>query len=176
MVRDLDRLTASTFDVLVVGGGIYGLAIAYDAAQRGLSVGLVEERLGETDGPVLVLPPAEVVLFPADRLLGVVEVKAVRFTVGRAQVVDQLHQLLDREPVEISRQLGPRRVGVLTQNPHQLELVPPPGRVVHREEHREDVPLGAGLGHRVLQLDPVPLGPLDDPGAGLPRRRQGDAG
>ncbi|HEV3142141.1 MAG TPA: FAD-dependent oxidoreductase, partial [Vicinamibacterales bacterium] len=42
MVRDLDRLTAQTFDVLVVGGGIYGLAIAYDAAQRGLSVALVE--------------------------------------------------------------------------------------------------------------------------------------
>jgi glycerol-3-phosphate dehydrogenase len=42
MVRDLDRLTASTFDVLVVGGGIYGLTIAYDAAQRGLRVALVE--------------------------------------------------------------------------------------------------------------------------------------
>ena len=28
-------LTARTFDVLVVGGGIYGLTIAYDAAQRG---------------------------------------------------------------------------------------------------------------------------------------------
>lgn len=42
MQRDLDKLTASTFDVLVVGGGIYGLTIAYDAAQRGLSVALVE--------------------------------------------------------------------------------------------------------------------------------------
>src|SRR5213595_2428110 len=42
MIRDLDRLTAQTFDVLVVGGGIYGLTIAYDAAQRGLSVALVE--------------------------------------------------------------------------------------------------------------------------------------
>ncbi len=42
MIRDLDRLTGSTFDVLVVGGGIYGLTIAYDAAQRGLSVALVE--------------------------------------------------------------------------------------------------------------------------------------
>src|SRR6266542_3570098 len=42
MVRDLNRLTGSTFDVLVVGGGIYGLTIAYDAAQRGLSVALVE--------------------------------------------------------------------------------------------------------------------------------------
>jgi glycerol-3-phosphate dehydrogenase len=42
MTRDLDRLTARTFDVLVVGGGIYGLTIAYDAAQRGLSVALIE--------------------------------------------------------------------------------------------------------------------------------------
>jgi glycerol-3-phosphate dehydrogenase len=42
MIRDVDRLTAATFDLLVVGGGIYGLTIAYDAAQRGLSVALVE--------------------------------------------------------------------------------------------------------------------------------------
>ena len=45
MTRDLDRLASSTsdvFDVLVVGGGIYGLTIACDAAQRGLRVALVE--------------------------------------------------------------------------------------------------------------------------------------
>ena len=42
MQRDLDGLTARTFDVLVVGGGIYGLTIAYDCAQRGLSVALIE--------------------------------------------------------------------------------------------------------------------------------------
>src|SRR5438132_13223292 len=42
MRRDVDRLTAQTFDVLVVGGGIYGLTIAYDAAQRGLAVALIE--------------------------------------------------------------------------------------------------------------------------------------
>src|SRR5947207_4616963 len=42
MIRDLDRLTDHTFDVLVVGGGIHGLIVAYDAAQRGLSVALVE--------------------------------------------------------------------------------------------------------------------------------------
>src|SRR5499426_3320011 len=42
MIRDLDRLAGHTFDVLVVGGGVYGLTIAYDAAQRGLSVALVE--------------------------------------------------------------------------------------------------------------------------------------
>src|SRR5712671_819445 len=44
MQRDLDGLTARTFDVLVVGGGIYGLIIAYDAAQRGLSVALIERH------------------------------------------------------------------------------------------------------------------------------------
>src|SRR5881296_4672733 len=44
MIRDPDRLTGRTFDVLVVGGGIYGLTIAYDAAQRGLSVALVERN------------------------------------------------------------------------------------------------------------------------------------
>jgi glycerol-3-phosphate dehydrogenase len=42
MIRDIDRLTTRTFDLLVVGGGVYGLAIAYDAAQRGLTVALVE--------------------------------------------------------------------------------------------------------------------------------------
>ena len=42
MQRDPDRLTERTFDVLVVGGGVYGLTIGYDAAQRGASVALVE--------------------------------------------------------------------------------------------------------------------------------------
>jgi glycerol-3-phosphate dehydrogenase len=44
MQRNLDPLTARTFDVLVVGGGIYGLTIAYDSAQRGLSVALIERH------------------------------------------------------------------------------------------------------------------------------------
>lgn len=42
MQRDLEQLASRTFDVLVVGGGVYGLAVAYDAAQRGLSTALVE--------------------------------------------------------------------------------------------------------------------------------------
>ncbi len=42
MRRDVSRLTGDRFDLLVVGGGIYGLATAYDAAQRGLRVALVE--------------------------------------------------------------------------------------------------------------------------------------
>ena len=42
MVRDVQQLAARTYDVLVVGGGIYGLAVARDAALRGLSVALIE--------------------------------------------------------------------------------------------------------------------------------------
>ncbi|HYT77113.1 MAG TPA: FAD-dependent oxidoreductase, partial [Vicinamibacterales bacterium] len=40
--RDFDALSGSTFDVLVVGGGIHGLMTAYSAAARGVSVALVE--------------------------------------------------------------------------------------------------------------------------------------
>ena len=42
MNRDLDRLGSEHFDLLVVGGGIHGLAAAYDAAGRGLRVALAE--------------------------------------------------------------------------------------------------------------------------------------
>jgi glycerol-3-phosphate dehydrogenase len=38
----VDDLTGRRFDLLVVGGGIHGLFAAYDAAQRGLSVALVD--------------------------------------------------------------------------------------------------------------------------------------
>ncbi len=40
--RDLERLAATSYDILVIGGGIHGLAIAYEAASRGLQTALVE--------------------------------------------------------------------------------------------------------------------------------------
>lgn len=40
--RDLNRLANETFDLLVVGAGIYGATIALDAAQRGLSVAIID--------------------------------------------------------------------------------------------------------------------------------------
>jgi glycerol-3-phosphate dehydrogenase len=42
--RNLSALRSGRFDVLVIGGGIYGAWTAYDAASRGLSVALVEKR------------------------------------------------------------------------------------------------------------------------------------
>ncbi len=41
---DLERLRNDTFDLLVVGGGVTGAGIALDAATRGLSVAMVEQR------------------------------------------------------------------------------------------------------------------------------------
>jgi glycerol-3-phosphate dehydrogenase len=42
MVRDLDQLAKMKFDILVIGSGIYGACIAWDAALRGLSVALID--------------------------------------------------------------------------------------------------------------------------------------
>ncbi|NGY04305.1 glycerol-3-phosphate dehydrogenase/oxidase [Solimonas terrae] len=43
LIRNTTGLAAREFDVLVVGGGIYGAWTAYDAASRGLSVALIEK-------------------------------------------------------------------------------------------------------------------------------------
>jgi len=43
MKRFMDDYKNESFDILVIGGGITGAAVAYDAASRGLSVALVEK-------------------------------------------------------------------------------------------------------------------------------------
>jgi len=44
MRRDLRALADREHDLVIVGGGIYGVAAAWDAAQRGLAVALVERE------------------------------------------------------------------------------------------------------------------------------------
>jgi len=44
MIRDPKKLGNGPFDLLVIGGGIYGAWTAYDAALRGLKVALVEKN------------------------------------------------------------------------------------------------------------------------------------
>lgn len=44
MERDLARMSTTSFDLLVIGGGINGVGIARDAALRGLTVALVEKN------------------------------------------------------------------------------------------------------------------------------------
>jgi glycerol-3-phosphate dehydrogenase len=43
MQRNLEQLANSKYDILVVGGGIYGACVAWEAVSRGLSVALVEK-------------------------------------------------------------------------------------------------------------------------------------
>ncbi len=42
VIRDLRALADTQFDLLVVGAGIYGATLAWDAAQRGLAVALID--------------------------------------------------------------------------------------------------------------------------------------
>jgi glycerol-3-phosphate dehydrogenase len=42
--NDIERLKAETFDVLIIGAGITGTGAALDAATRGMTVGLIEQR------------------------------------------------------------------------------------------------------------------------------------
>lgn len=44
MQRFIETYSGERFDLLVIGGGITGAAVAYDAASRGLSVALVEKQ------------------------------------------------------------------------------------------------------------------------------------
>jgi len=44
MKRFIETYSGKTYDVIVIGGGITGAAVAYDAASRGLSVALVEKQ------------------------------------------------------------------------------------------------------------------------------------
>lgn len=43
MKRDTTKLTSKQFDVLIIGGGIYGVNAARDAALRGLSVAVIDK-------------------------------------------------------------------------------------------------------------------------------------
>ena len=43
MKRNIARMSNKTYDLLIVGGGIYGATCAWDAASRGLSVALLDK-------------------------------------------------------------------------------------------------------------------------------------
>ncbi len=43
MKRNLEEFTKNTYDLLVIGGGIYGACVAWEASLRGLTVALVEK-------------------------------------------------------------------------------------------------------------------------------------
>lgn len=44
MKRDIGQMEGRLFDVVVIGGGIYGACLAWEAASRGMSVALIEKN------------------------------------------------------------------------------------------------------------------------------------
>ncbi len=44
MIRSVERLAQEEFDLLIIGGGIYGATAAWDAALRGIKVALIEKN------------------------------------------------------------------------------------------------------------------------------------
>ena len=44
MRRDIEALASETFDVVIAGGGIYGMTLAWETARRGLKTALVERE------------------------------------------------------------------------------------------------------------------------------------
>ena len=144
MIRDLDRLAGHTFDVLVVGGGIYGLTIAYDAAQRGLSVALIErDDFGSGD---VLQPPAHHsrrAALPADARLRArarvgaraADARADRAARGpsaalRAPALPIAHERQAGDARRRSRSIGSCPPAATTASPPRI--VCPAGRVVSR--------------------------------------------
>lgn len=44
MERNIPTLAEKEYDLIIVGGGIFGICAAWDAAQRGLTVVLLEKE------------------------------------------------------------------------------------------------------------------------------------
>jgi glycerol-3-phosphate dehydrogenase len=44
MIRETQQLQQNEFDILVIGGGIYGASVCWDASSRGLSTALIERE------------------------------------------------------------------------------------------------------------------------------------
>lgn len=168
MTRDLDSLVARTFDVLVVGGGITGLAVAYDAAQRGLAVGLIErEDFGHASAlrhlPLVsgdIRPPSSTARrhIRERPILARIAPHAVQPVVCAVPIYRSLRHgaLATRAAFSAATLLGPRRAGDL---PPSLRL--PRAYVVSRGRAIQQFPglrrqrlTGAAVFHEYLAPEP----------------------
>lgn len=152
MTRAPHLLTATRFDLLIVGGGIHGLAAARDAAMRGLSVALVERgdlaggssfnHLKTLHGGLRALQTLDLPKFRE----GIREratmarlaphlVRPLPFLLPTRRTITRSRTAL-RAALAIDRLLSPDRSRAL---PEWLRL--PPGRVVSRAEALERAPL-----------------------------------
>jgi glycerol-3-phosphate dehydrogenase len=86
LIRNTAALRNRAFDVLVIGGGIYGTWTAYDAALRGLSVALVERN----DWASGTSSSSSKLIHGGLRYLEHYEFKLVRHALGERRVLSQI--------------------------------------------------------------------------------------
>ncbi|HZP11935.1 MAG TPA: glycerol-3-phosphate dehydrogenase/oxidase [Nevskiaceae bacterium] len=86
MNRDVAGLKGQTFDLLVIGGGIYGAWTACDAAQRGLKVALIERE----DWASATSSSSSKLIHGGLRYLENYEFKLVRHALGERRVLSQI--------------------------------------------------------------------------------------
>ena len=114
MTRDLPGLADTHFDLLIVGAGIYGATIAWDAAQRGLSVALVDR--GDFGGATSANSMKTV--HGGVRALQTLNLTQVRFFVRERRALSRIApHLIDTLPFVIPT------YGGLTRNPLTLRVV-----------------------------------------------------
>ena len=145
MIRDPDRLTRRTFDLLVVGGGIYGLTIACDAAARGLVVALVEagdfgsgssfNHLRTIHGGLRYLQSLDIARARESIRERRVFAQIAPHAVRPLEFVLPLHRSFLRGPLAVRAGLLLDRIVAYDRNddlPEPLRL--PPGRLISRSE------------------------------------------
>lgn len=86
LLRDVAGLKSQHFDLLVIGGGIYGAWTACDAAQRGLSVALIEK----TDWGSGTSQSSSKLIHGGLRYLEHYELKLVRHALGERRVLSEI--------------------------------------------------------------------------------------
>ena len=86
MKRFIDDYTNESFDIIVIGGGITGAAVAYDAASRGLSVALVEK----TDFSCATSAATSKVIHGGLRYLKNLEFGLVRESLGERRIMENI--------------------------------------------------------------------------------------
>jgi glycerol-3-phosphate dehydrogenase len=153
MARDLRPLAEHRFDLLVVGAGFYGATAAWDAAQRGLSVALIDR---DDFGAATSFNSLKT-LHGGLRSLQALNLKQMRlFIRERRALARVVPHLVERLPFCVPTYGDPRRSALLMRvalgindvvasDKHAGLADPahhlPPGRVVSRDEALEMNPL-----------------------------------
>ena len=181
MQRDLDALANGRFDLLVIGGGIYGACIARDAALRGLSVALIEKEdfcSGTSHNSLKIIHSGIRYLQHLDfqRVRESIDERRIWLTIAPHLVrplkfVIPTQGYLTRGPVALQAAILLHRLLGLNWNrglPEDLRI--PTGRVYSRSKLRDSIPglplrglSGAASWHdgQVVDADRLVLGCLE---------------